>query len=160
MERLWAPWRMEYIKNKDKNRKCVLCQYSKIRALSPSLILARNLLSYVVLNKYPYISGHLMVVPCRHVAKLEELSRAEGLDIFLTIQKTIRVLNKTVKPQGINIGINLGQAAGAGITEHLHYHIVPRWGGDTNFMSVIGQTRVISEDLKKTYSLLAPHFKR
>lgn len=99
-----------------------------------------------------------MVVPNRHIAKLEYLTSDEGLDIFLTIQKTIRVLKEAMKPDGINMGLNLGKAAGAGLTKHLHYHLVPRWNGDTNFMPVIGESKVISESLKDSYKRLAPLF--
>lgn len=159
MERLWAPWRVEYIRNKDKNKKCVLC-FNGVKKKNPekSFVLVQTPLSYVILNKYPYISGHLMVVPTRHVAMLESLSPEEGIDIFAAIQKTIKILKKTMKPHGINIGLNLGRSSGAGITRHLHYHVVPRWHGDTNFMPVIGQNRVISESLENTFRLLSPHF--
>ena len=162
MEKLWAPWRMEYIKNKDKNRGgCVLCLKRLARGHSEQeLVLYRSGLCYVVLNKYPYIGGHAMVVPNRHIAKLENLTSDEGLDIFLTIQKTIKVLKKAMKPDGINMGLNLGKAAGAGLTKHLHYHLVPRWNGDTNFMPVIGESKVISETLKASHNRLAPLFKK
>ena len=159
MELMWAPWRMEYIKKAGQKRGCIFCSQPKIRNRKRTLILAQWPLCYVIMNKYPYISGHLMVVPNRHVAQLENLSEKEGTDIFLLIQKTIKILKKALKPQGINVGLNLGKSAGAGITKHLHYHIVPRWQGDTNFMPVIGQSRVISDSLANTYTLLVPYYK-
>jgi len=161
MERLWAPWRMAYIKKKNKEKRCIFCRGRQKTAYpKKTYILAHSKLSYVILNKYPYISGHLMVVPKRHVSQLENLSEKEGTDIFLLVQKTIRILKKALKPQGVNVGLNLGKSAGAGITRHLHYHIVPRWQGDTNFMPVVGQSRVISDSLANTYRRLAPYYKR
>jgi len=151
---------MEYIKKKDKNKNCVLCcRGHKKKNPSKALILTQGKLSYVIMNKYPYISGHLMIVPNRHVAHLEKLSTAEGADLFSYLQKTIKIVKKVMKPHGINIGINLGRSSGAGISQHLHYHLVPRWNGDTNFMPVVSDTRVISDSLKNTYTFLAPHFK-
>ena len=159
MERLWAPWRMVYIKNKDKNKVCVLCLRSRTKHPDGELVLAQSKYSFVILNKYPYISGHLMVVPKRHTAKLEDLSAPEGADLFCLLQKTVKRLKKSFKPHGLNLGLNLGRSAGAGLTGHLHFHVVPRWNGDTNFMPIIGETKVISEDLKKTATKLAPYFK-
>jgi ATP adenylyltransferase len=161
MERLWAPWRSEYIKKKDKEKVCVFCvKKVKKKQWSNYLILDQSTHSFVIMNKFPYSSGHLMVIPLRHTAKFENLSSAEGADIFLLLQKSIKVLKKTLKPQGYNVGLNLERAGGAGITKHLHYHVVPRWVGDTNFMPVIGDHRVIPQSLQRIYKHLAPHFKR
>lgn len=160
MELMWAPWRMEYIKKAGQKRGCIFCSQPKIRNRKRVLILAQGPLCYVIMNKYPYISGHLMVVPNRHVDQLEFLSVEEGLDVFIAVQKTIEILKKTMKPHGLNIGVNLGRSAGAGIVHHLHYHVVPRWNGDTNFMPVIGGSKIISESLKETYEKLSPHFQK
>jgi ATP adenylyltransferase len=111
-----------------------------------------------MLNRYPYNNGHMMIAPFRHTADLNELSDAEMLDLFATLRLSRNVLEKTASPQGFNIGINLGKAAGAGVDEHLHIHIVPRWNGDTNFMSVIGDNRVMPENLRSTYEKLSPGF--
>lgn len=159
MEHIWAPWRMTYIKKKNKDKVCIFCAGGKRKgSLSKRLVLKQTKHAYVILNKYPYISGHLMVVPKRHVANLENLTAAEGQEIFELTQQAIRVAKKVIKPHGLNIGVNLGRSAGAGITKHIHYHIVPRWNGDTNFMPVIGKTRVLPEGLDKTYKILSPHF--
>ena len=159
MERLWAPWRMIYIKqNRTGLKKCVFCCKLQKNSLKKLLVLSISDFSYVIMNKYPYISGHLMVVPKRHVADFEELRKEEGVDLFFGVQKTIRILKKVLKPQGINVGLNLGRTAGAGIDQHLHYHVVPRWHGDTNFMPVISHSKVISESLDRTYQLLVPYF--
>jgi ATP adenylyltransferase len=112
------------------------------------------------MNRFPYNSGHLMVAPCRHTARLEALTQAEASEIFQLIQKSVTVLKKEFKPQGFNIGANLGAVAGAGVTGHLHFHIVPRWQGDTNFMPLLSETKVISDHLKTTYERLAKHFLR
>ncbi|MEK7790044.1 MAG: HIT domain-containing protein [Deltaproteobacteria bacterium] len=160
MELMWAPWRMEYIKKAGQKRGCIFCSQPKIRNRKRTLILAQWPLCYVIMNKYPYISGHLMVVPNRHVDQLEFLSVEEGVDVFIAVQKTIEILKKTMNPQGLNIGVNLGRSAGAGIVHHLHYHVVPRWNGDTNFMPVIGGSKIISESLRETYEKLFPHFQK
>src|SRR3989338_1690896 len=160
MKQLWAPWRMDYIKDIRKNEKkaCIFCTHPKKKNQMQFLVLAQTPLSFVIMNKYPYSSGHLLVVPKRHVSEFTALNSEEGLDLFLTQQKTIEILRKVLKPQGINIGMNVGKAAGAGIDAHLHTHIVPRWFGDTNFMAVTAHSRVIPEGLLKTYQKLQPHF--
>ena len=156
MQQLWAPWRIEYIKNiqQKKEKGCIFCLYPKKRDQSKALILAQTPLSFIILNKFPYSNGHLMVVPKRHVSQLEELSSEEGLDLFLVKQKTVEILRKVFKPEGFNIGMNIGKAAGAGIEKHLHTHIVPRWFGDTNFMPVLYNTKIISQSLGQLYKLL------
>ena len=160
-QKIWAPWRVEYIRQKNKNKNCVFCfkNHGKHEG-QKSLVLLDGKHAYIIMNKYPYISGHLMVVPKRHVSKLENLTKEEGLAIFEMTQKAVRVLKKAMKPHGLNVGLNLGRSAGSGITSHLHHHVVPRWNGDTNFMPVIGDVRVISNSLKNTYKFLAPHFKK
>jgi ATP adenylyltransferase len=157
MKRLWAPWRIDYIVNK-KPSTCIFCVSSDHEHDREKLILHRTDLSLVMLNRYPYNNGHLMIAPFRHSADLNELSDEEMLDLFATLRLSRNVLEKTASPQGFNIGINLGKAAGAGVDEHLHIHIVPRWNGDTNFMSVISDNRVMPENLRCTFEKLFPVF--
>jgi ATP adenylyltransferase len=157
MKRLWAPWRIDYIINK-KPSTCIFCVTPDHESDREKLILYRTDLSLVMLNRYPYNNGHLMIAPFRHSADLNELSDEEMLDLFTTLRLSRNVLEKTASPQGFNIGINLGKAAGAGVDEHLHIHIVPRWNGDTNFMSVISDNRVMPENLRCTYEKLFPGF--
>ncbi|HEY6838655.1 MAG TPA: HIT domain-containing protein [Geobacteraceae bacterium] len=156
MERLWAPWRIEYILN-DKQDGCIFCPIDGVDDRE-RLILHRSPLSLVMLNRYPYTNGHLMVAPARHTADMNSLSEAEMLDLFRMVCLSRKVLEEAAAPQGFNIGINLGKAAGAGVDEHLHIHIVPRWNGDTNFMSVISDVRVMPENLLTTYERLLPGF--
>jgi len=159
METLWSPWRMEYIQaNKDQSDDsgCVLCRLRD--GEESERVLARTELAYVVLNKYPYNPGHLMVVPSRHVGDLDELSDDELLELQRLLTRSVRALREESAPHGFNIGMNLGRIAGAGIPDHLHWHVVPRWGGDTNFMPVVGETRVLPELVEETARRLAPHF--
>jgi ATP adenylyltransferase len=157
MERLWAPWRIDYILN-EKPSDCIFCVTSDQEQDRERLILYRTSLSFVMLNRYPYNNGHMMIAPFRHTADMNELSIEEMLDLFATLRLCRNVLGKTAAPQGFNIGINLGKAAGAGVDDHIHIHIVPRWNGDTNFMSVIGDVRVMPENLQNTYEKLFPGF--
>ena len=157
MNRLWSPWRLEYVTGTKKEAGCVFCEAPR----SPhqdSLILHAGTLAYVILNLFPYNNGHLMVVPYRHVASLNALERAELHEIADLTQRAEAALMRAYNPQGINVGINLGKAAGAGILEHMHVHAVPRWNGDTNFMTVVGETRVLPEDLNATATKLRPIF--
>ncbi len=157
MKRLWAPWRMDYITN-DKSAECIFCVPADREKDRDRLILYRSDHSLVMLNRYPYTNGHLMVAPFRHTADMNELSEAEMLDLFVCLRLCRNVLQKNASPQGFNVGINLGKAAGAGVDEHMHIHIVPRWNGDTNFMTVIGDLRVMPENLLKSYDILLPGF--
>lgn len=157
MERLWAPWRIDYILN-EKPSDCIFCVSSDQEQDRDRLILFRTGLSLVMLNRYPYNNGHMMVAPFRHTADMNELSIAEMLDLFTILRLCRNVLEKTAAPQGFNIGINLGKAAGAGVDDHIHIHIVPRWNGDTNFMSVIDDVRIMPENLLNTYEKLLPGF--
>ncbi len=156
-DRLWAPWRMEFILGAKKPG-CVLCGYASHAPNREQRILARSASSYVVLNKYPYAAGHLMVVPDRHVSRLDELEPAEHDDLWRLVGASVPALEKSTHCEGLNVGMNLGKAAGAGIEEHLHVHIVPRWNGDNNFMPVISETRVMPEYLGETWDRLAPDF--
>ena len=155
---LWAPWRVEYIKKATKEESCILCQKPAQDDDAASYILYRGKKNFIMLNAYPYNSGHLMVAPYRHVADLEELSTDELHEHFEMVSRSAAVLKQVFQPAGLNIGMNLGRVAGAGIDKHLHSHVVPRWAGDTNFMPVIGDTRVINEALAETYKALAGKF--
>ena len=152
MERIWAPWRMSYISNNKHDQSCFFCP-SEIPDRE-RLILTRSSFSLMMLNRYPYTGGHMMVAPLRHIAGLDELSDEELLDLMHLLRTGRSLLEKVVHPDGFNIGINLGKAAGAGLEEHLHIHIVPRWNGDSNFMTVVGDLRVIPESLLAAYDLL------
>lgn len=154
MERLWAPWRMEYL-SKAKKTGCIFCMAGDDREL---LILWRTPLVRVLLNRYPYANGHLMVAPHRHTADLDALTDDEMLELFRATALCREVLTRASSPDGFNIGINLGKAAGAGIEDHLHMHVVPRWSGDSNFMSVVCDIRVLPEALLATYDRLLPFF--
>ena len=154
---LFAPWRMEYIKSLGKSDGCFLCeaaaatQAEKQRQL---LVLWGTDHSIVLINRFPYANGHLLIAPRAHKGELEELSEAEQLDMAMQTATAVRLLKRAVSAQGFNIGINLGKVAGAGLPNHVHQHVVPRWGGDTNFMSVVGETRVVPEALSQLYEEL------
>lgn len=158
MDRLWAPWRMEYITSTTfmKEQGCFLCEGNT--SDPDSLVIARKGKAFVVMNKYPYSNAHVMVVPERHVGSLEDLTDEELLDMIRLLKMTAKVLKETVDAGGLNVGLNMGRAAGAGLEEHIHIHVVPRWFGDTNFMPVLGETRVISEHLRVTCRKLKEQF--
>jgi ATP adenylyltransferase len=159
MDRLWAPWRLSYVTAAQvPPTDCIFCDASAGRTVD--LVVLRGRLSYVILNLYPYNNGHLMVVPNRHLAALEALTPDEQAELMRLTRLSEMALNEAYRPQGINIGINIGKAAGAGIENHLHVHLVPRWSGDTNFMTAVGQTRVLPEDLASTAARLRPIFDR
>ncbi len=157
MKSLWAPWRIEYILG-PKPDSCVFCIPEHTREDRKRLILHRATSCFVIMNKFPYSSGHLMVTPYRHVNTITDLTPQEGHEIMDYLQITTRILNQVFHPQGINMGLNQGEAAGAGIEEHLHFHLVPRWTGDHSFMAVSGATIVLPEHLDATYAKLLPHF--
>jgi ATP adenylyltransferase len=154
MKTMWAPWRMEYILG-EKDEGCIFC-----RALSDqdNLTLFKGKVTMVVMNKFPYINGHLLVAPTRHLSLLEQLKKNEMGDLLETVEKSVGILKKVMNPDGFNIGLNLGKVAGAGVEEHLHFHIVPRWFGDTNALTVFADVRVIPEHLQATFNNLKPHF--
>lgn len=147
MEDLWSPWRMKYIANNEPPGKCIFCSAPAEINEPDNLIVHQGKLAYVILNRYPYTSGHLMVVPYVHHATIEELHPETRAEMMELVNQAIGILRAVYHPEGFNIGINLGSAAGAGIAEHVHMHVVPRWNGDTNFMSTVSNTRVIPEDL-------------
>jgi len=152
MELLWAPWRIGYIKSGHKDRKCIFCQ-AKINP-QKNYVFIKNNYSMAMLNIYPYNNGHTLVFPLRHTGKIFCLEEREVWDIYRTIEETIKLIDKVLKPQGYNLGVNISDIAGAGIKNHLHIHIVPRWKADTNFMPVISNTKVISQSLKELYKQL------
>ncbi len=157
MERLWSPWRMEYVQAaRDDEGGCIFCDKPKLGNDEEAYILARGDRAFVMLNAYPYNPGHLMVAPFRHIADLEELTDQEMADASFLLQRSIRALKEVSSPHGFNLGMNLGKVAGAGVADHLHWHVVPRWDGDTNFMPVVGETKVLPELLSSTYTKLGP----
>ncbi len=141
MDKLWAPWRIGYIKNK-KSKKCIFCARK-------SYLLFKTRYSLAMLNRFPYNNGHVMIAPLRHIAKTSGLREEEALDLFRCLNKVIGLLDKVLKPHGYNAGINISKAAGAGIPGHLHIHIVPRWNADSNFMPVLADTKIISQSLEE-----------
>ena len=159
MDRLWSSWRHSYVTRSEEPRGCVFCT-ACLTDDGRDLVVHEGALAYVILNKYPYNAGHLMVVPRRHVAQLAALERDELHEMAQLTQLSERVLTDAYSPQGINVGMNLGRPAGAGIVDHLHVHLVPRWNGDTNFMTVVGEVRVLPEELPRTAERLRPIFRR
>jgi ATP adenylyltransferase len=161
LQRLWTPWRMAYIKDPSGTQSgCPFCVLPERDAADDreALIVHRGQLVFVILNAYPYNPGHLMSVPYRHVAEYDALSAQELNEMNVLCQRAVRALRAASGPHAFNIGLNVGAVAGAGIADHIHQHVVPRWGGDTNFMPVIGQTRVLPELLEETYDRLVPAF--
>lgn len=157
MDTLWAPWRMEYIKQ-EKALGCIFCTYPAQTGDRDNLLLGRSAHSFVMLNRFPYNSGHLMVIPRRHVSDLAALAEAEFDDLQRLLRMSAAIVGEAYHPQGMNVGMNIGQIAGAGIADHLHWHVVPRWGGDTNFMPVLGETKVLVEHLLEAFDRLRPRF--
>lgn len=155
MRHMWAPWRIRYVAGA-KAPGCVLCLKAQATDDVAEQVLYRGVHNYVVLNAYPYNSGHLMVVPYRHTGDLAELDGDECSEMMRLAQACMRALRRCLSPDGVNLGMNIGKAAGAGIDEHVHLHVVPRWAGDTNFMTAIADTRVVPQSLDDTYALLAP----
>ncbi|MBI3914340.1 MAG: HIT domain-containing protein [Chloroflexi bacterium] len=164
MKRLWTPWRMAYLKapKGSETRECIFCE--KLRAEREkdraNLVLERGARAFIVINLYPYTNGHLMVAPFEHSGDLESLDADTQQEMMRLIGKSIRALRRVMNPQGFNVGANLGRAAGAGVEDHVHFHIVPRWNGDTNFMPVLAETRMISELLPDTYDKLLQALKQ
>jgi ATP adenylyltransferase len=151
MEKLWSPWRTEYIdsfKNKEEKEGCIFCGLANENVDDAgSLVIDKGALTFTVLNLYPYNNGHLMIVPYRHTSEFASLSPEESIECMEKLQFSLKMLEDVYKPEGFNVGLNLGRVSGAGIHEHIHFHIVPRWNGDTNFMPVLGEVKVISQDL-------------
>ncbi len=160
MEYLWAPWRIEYIKQaRDGGEKgCILCNKPAQQDDTGNLILYRGQYCFIIMNRYPYNSGHLMIAPYRHLANLEDLNNEERNENFTLVSRSVAIQKRVLKADGFNIGINLGRIAGAGIDKHIHTHVVPRWVGDTNYMAVVGDINIVNEAIKDTYHKLALEF--
>ncbi len=158
MQRIWAPWRMTYIDASADKDTCIFCDKLKEKDARSALLLAQSAHSIVMLNKYPYSNGHLLVAPKRHESQLQDLVLQEYQDLSRALRASVRIVVKALNPGGTNVGMNLGRCAGAGIEDHLHWHIVPRWEGDTNFMPVVAETRVIPQHLLESYDRLLPFF--
>jgi len=157
---LWAPWRMEYLRGTMvEGKECIFCKMLSEDRDRENLLVYRGKAAFAVMNLYPYNSGHLMIVPTRHVGQFCELQPDELLELDKLLQTAIKALERTMQPHGFNLGMNLGRVAGAGIQDHLHYHLVPRWNGDTNFMPVVGQTKVMSESLQEGWEKLQKEFR-
>ena len=155
MKRLFSPWRSQYIASFKKERKkkdeCLFCRLARERKDTANLVVKRYKRCYVVMNRYPYNSGHLMIVPYTHASNFEDLSNEEYTEIMTTTSAMIHALGTVSRPQGYNFGANLGRVAGAGIEQHVHFHLVPRWNGDTNFMPTLAEVKLVSEDTKTTF---------
>ncbi len=158
MKHLWSPWRMKYIESNQSEDGCVFCNAHARNDDASKLIPFRGERNFVILNLYPYTSGHLMVVPFDHIPTLEDLDIVARAEMMELTSQCVVVLKKVYRPQGFNIGANIGSAAGAGVPGHVHVHIVPRWGGDTNFMSTLGETRVLPEAIEETYKRIRKGF--
>ena len=162
MDRMWAPWRMEYLRRKkNSNNECVFClKNTNDDNLRDVLILYKGSEAFVVMNLYPYTNGHILICSSKHTDSLTGLPTSTLSEIMNLSKQSMKILKSTMNPSGFNFGANIGKAGGAGISEHIHFHLVPRWEGDTNFMPVVGQSKVIMEGLYDTYDSLKPHYDR
>jgi ATP adenylyltransferase len=158
MEHIWSPWRYKYIASAPSDTRCVFCRVQDPRDDRQNFVLHRAALNFVILNLFPYTSGHLMIVPYEHTASLVSLDEATTTEMMALARKAQVALEAEYRPDGFNIGMNLGRSAGAGVAEHIHLHVVPRWSGDANFVSIVGETRVLPEDLATTYDKVKRHF--
>lgn len=158
MKVLWAPWRMGYILSEPKDRNCIFCPGEDRGKDEERLILHMGSRTLVMMNRFPYNNGHLLVAPVKHVSGLELLNNREMTDLLLMVRRSIQILKEVMNPEGFNVGLNLGHVAGAGMEEHMHFHVVPRWKGDTNYMTVLGDVRVIPEHIRETHRKLLPRF--
>jgi ATP adenylyltransferase len=158
MEYLWSPWRLDYVSNAAKDTGCVFCTALTKSEDAESLLLYRGTHNFIILNRYPYNNGHLMIAPYAHLANLADADKPAAEEMMLLTQRVIQTLREAYKPDGFNVGMNLGRIAGAGVDSHYHMHVVPRWNGDTNFMTALSETRVIPESFETTLSKLKPYF--
>lgn len=159
MNRLWTPWRSVYMRQKKDRGRCIFCDAAAAPAADEqNLVVSRGVLSFVLLNRYPYTSGHLMIAPYAHVSRLAGASAETTSEMMSFTRRAEQVLEAAYRPDGLNLGMNLGEAAGAGIEEHIHMHVLPRWKGDANFMTSVGDTRIIPEALDETYRKLRDGF--
>ena len=160
MEYISAPWRGPYVRQVYRMRGCVFCRALKVRDDRSAHILYRGKYNFVLLNKFPYTPGHLMIAPFRHTASFDRVGKEASAEMASLLQLSLKILKKSVRPHGFNAGMNLGQSAGAGVVHHYHLHVIPRWHGDSNFMPLVSQTRVLIEDLDSTYDRLRPLFQK
>jgi len=151
LDHIWTPWRMEYIQEHNEDKACIFCSAAKGEDDRENLVFYRGKHVFMILNRYPYTSGHVMCVPYAHKPRLRDITQETRGEMMELVNKAVEVLQQVYTPEGFNIGLNLGEVAGAGVAEHLHMHIVPRWTGDTSFMSAVGNTRVLPESLPDTY---------
>jgi ATP adenylyltransferase len=158
LDRLWNPWRYQYVSKENKPDGCIFCALPREDRDEQNLIVYRGQSNYIILNRYPYTTGHLMVVPYHHTNSLQGIDEATAMELFSLVRTAEGKLRSIYRPNGMNLGMNLGEAAGAGIAEHIHMHVLPRWIGDSNFMTVIGETRILPEDLSETYRRLKAVF--
>ena len=159
MEYMTVPWREDYVRNAHKMKECLFCIASKRKNDKQNFILYRGKYNFIILNKYPYSPGHLMIVPYQHLDSIEKAEKKSSDEMVDILKKSIEILRKAYQPHGFNTGMNIGHSAGAGVAHHYHMHIIPRWVGDSNFMPIIGKTKLTIEDLNKTYKNLYPYFK-
>ena len=158
MKQIWAPWRLAFIEQVSGDSGCIFCEKPALRQDGKTFILWRGRHSYVLMNIYPYNNGHLLIAPYRHIAAIEDLPETILLDMLRLLQRSIKAIRKAYAPEGFNIGVNQGKVAGAGIEHHIHLHVVPRWSADTNFMPLLGETRVLPQHLKASYARLKAAF--
>ena len=158
MDYIWSPWRYHYIKQADKDSHCVFCEIDASRDDESNLVVFRGQSNFIVLNRFPYTSGHVMIVPMAHVATVEDTSVEVLEEMMRLAQRAESALRKLYKPDGLNLGMNIGKAAGAGIGGHIHLHVLPRWVADNNFVTVVGETRVLPEELSETWRRLHTEF--
>lgn len=151
MDHIWTPWRMKYIQENQPDNACIFCLAAESHEDEQNLVFYRGAHVYMILNRYPYTSGHVMAVPYVHQARLQDLTQATRAEMMELVNWAVQVLKIVYDPDGFNVGLNLGEMAGAGVADHLHMHVVPRWAGDTNFMSSVGETRVLPEALDETF---------
>lgn len=159
MQQLWAPWRMTYIEDGTKGEGCIFCDKPKETDARSNLVLGQTAHAVVMLNKYPYNNGHLLVAPRKHESRLSELLPNEYGALCEVLRASVDILSRALNPSGMNLGMNLGRCAGAGVEDHFHWHVVPRWEGDTNFMPIVGEVRVIPQYLLECYDRLSPFFR-
>jgi len=160
MEYITTPWREKYIKKASKMKECIFCRALKQKTDRESYILYRGIQNFIVLNKYPYTPGHLMIASFKHIGSLEMSEKESTEELIDLLKLSMEILRKKYNPNGFNIGMNIGQSAGAGIADHYHLHVIPRWVGDSNFMPLIGKTKITIEDIETTYDRLFPLFQK
>jgi len=160
MDHLFTPWRSTYMKKTGGHSGCIFCQAAASQNDQETLVVHRAALNFVILNRYPYTSGHLMVAPYQHVSRLQQVDTVTVEEMMRLARSSERIIEENYQPQGLNIGMNLGEAAGAGIEQHIHLHVLPRWMGDANFMTSVSNTRIIPEDLSVTFEKIASAFSK